>query len=70
MSNSSRDFDPPFRQNIDSGTAELDRVTHDSLSLIRHQYIVTSNKRGVGKTSLAANLAVAISKRKDRKSVV
>ena len=64
MSSSSKDFDPPFRQNMDSGTAEPDRATHESLSLIRHKYIVTSNKRGVGKTSLAANLAVALSKRK------
>jgi ATP-binding protein involved in chromosome partitioning len=64
MSNSSEDFDPPFRQNMDSGRAEQGRVNHDSLSLIRHKYIVTSNKRGVGKTSLAANLAVALSKRK------
>ena len=64
MSNSSKDFDPPYRQNTDSGAAEQDRIIHDSLSLIRHQYMVTSNKRGVGKTSLAANLAVALSKRK------
>jgi ATP-binding protein involved in chromosome partitioning len=64
MSNSSKDFGPPFRQNMDSGRAEQGRVNHDSLSLIRHKYIVTSNKRGVGKTSLAANLAVALSKRK------
>ncbi len=64
MGNSSENFDPPFRQNMDSGRAEQGRVNHDSLSLIRHKYIVASNKRGVGKTSLAANLAVALSKRK------
>ena len=64
MSNSSKDFDPPYRKNMDSGVAELDRAIHDSLSLIQHKYIVTSNKRGIGKTSLAANLAVALSKRK------
>ena len=64
MSNSSKDFDPPYRKNMDSGAAEQDRAIHDSLSLIQHKYIVTSNKRGVGKTSLAANLAVALSKRK------
>ena len=64
MSNSSKDFDPPYRKNMDSGAAELDRAIHDSLSLIQHKYIVTSNKRGIGKTSLAANLAVALSKRK------
>ncbi len=64
MSNSSKDFDPPYRKNMDSGAAEQDRATYDSMSLIQHKYIVTSNKRGVGKTSLAANLAVALSKRK------
>ena len=64
MSNSSKDFDPPYRKNKGSGAAEQDRVIDGSLSLIRHKYIVTSNKRGVGKTSLAANLAVALSKRK------
>jgi ATP-binding protein involved in chromosome partitioning len=64
MNNSSKDFDPPYRKNMDSGTAEQDRAIHDSLSLIQHKYIVTSNKRGIGKTSLAANLAVALSKRK------
>jgi ATP-binding protein involved in chromosome partitioning len=64
MSNSSKDLDPPYRKHMDSGAAEQDRAIHDSLSLIQHKYIVTSNKRGVGKTSLAANLAVALSKRK------
>ncbi len=64
MGNSSNDFDPPDRKNMDSGVAEQDRASHDSPSLIQHKYIVTSNKRGVGKTSLAANLAVALSKRK------
>jgi Mrp family chromosome partitioning ATPase/predicted Fe-Mo cluster-binding NifX family protein len=64
MSNSSKDFGTPYRKNTDSGADEQDRVIHDSLSLIPHQYIITSNKRGVGKTSLAANLAVALSKRK------
>jgi Mrp family chromosome partitioning ATPase/predicted Fe-Mo cluster-binding NifX family protein len=64
MSNSSKDFDPPYRKNRGSGPAEQDKVVDDSLTLIQHKYIVTSNKRGVGKTSLAANLAVALSKRK------
>jgi ATP-binding protein involved in chromosome partitioning len=64
MSNSSKDFDPPYRQNTGSGADEQDRAIDGSLSLIQHKYIVTSNKRGVGKTSLAANLAVALSKRK------
>ena len=64
MSNSSKDFDLPNQKNGDSGPAEQDRAIDDSMSLIQHKYIVTSNKRGVGKTSLAANLAVALSKRK------
>jgi len=64
MNNSSKDFDPPYRKKMDSRAAEQDRGIHDSLSLIQHKYIVTSNKRGIGKTSLAANLAVALSKRK------
>jgi ATP-binding protein involved in chromosome partitioning len=64
MGNSSKDFDPPDRKNMDSEAAEQDRTIHNSPSLIQHKYIVTSNKRGVGKTSLAANLAVALSKRK------
>ncbi len=63
MSNSSKEINPPYRQNTDSGSGEQDRRTDDSLSLIKHKYIVTSNKRGVGKTSLAANLAVALSKK-------
>ena len=70
MSNSSKDSDPPYRQNMDSGPAEQDRAIHDSLTLIEHKYIVTSNKRGVGKTSLAANLAVALSKKKVRVGLV
>ncbi|MEJ2658608.1 MAG: P-loop NTPase [Desulfobacterales bacterium] len=64
MGNLSKDFDPPNRNNMDSKAAEKDRAIHDTPSLIQHKYIVTSNKRGVGKTSLAANLAVALSKRK------
>ena len=64
MSNSSKDFDPSDRKNMDSRAADQDRAIHGSPSLIPYKYIVTSNKRGVGKTSLAANLSVALSKRK------
>jgi len=64
MGNSSKDIDPADRKNMDSGAAKQDRAIQSSPSLIQHRYIVTSNKRGVGKTSLAANLAVALSKRK------
>ena len=64
MSNSSKEFDLTYQKNGDSGPVEQNKVIDDSISLILHKYIVTSNKRGVGKTSLAANLAVALSKRK------
>ena len=64
MSDSSKEFDLTYQKYGDSGPVEQDRVIDDSMSLIRHKYIVTSNKRGVGKTSLAANLSVALSKRK------
>ena len=64
MSNSSKNFDPPDRKNMDSIAAVQDQAIHGSPSLIPYKYIVTSNKRGVGKTSLAANLSVALSKRK------
>jgi ATP-binding protein involved in chromosome partitioning len=64
MNDSSKNFDPSYRKNMDSGAVEQNQAIHDSPSLIQHKYIVTSNKRGVGKTSLAANLAVALSKRK------
>ena len=70
MGNSSKNFDSPDRKNMDSGAAEQDRAIHSSPSIIQHKYIVTSNKRGVGKTSLAANLAVALSKRKVRVGLI
>jgi ATP-binding protein involved in chromosome partitioning len=64
MSNSSKGFDPQDRKNMDSIAAEQDQAIHGSPPSIPYKYIVTSNKRGVGKTSLAANLSVALSKRK------
>jgi ATP-binding protein involved in chromosome partitioning len=38
------------------------QIIKDSLSLVKHKFIVMSGKGGVGKTSVAANLAIAISK--------
>ncbi len=42
--------------------AAQDQIIKDSLSLIRNKFIVMSGKGGVGKTSVAANLAMALSK--------
>ena len=39
-----------------------DRAIRDALNLIKHKLVVMSGKGGVGKTSVAANLAVALSK--------
>jgi len=64
MGNSSKDFDPPDQKIIDSPAAQQIRAINDSPSLIQCRYIITSNQRDVGKTSLAANLSVALSKRK------
>jgi Mrp family chromosome partitioning ATPase len=46
-----------------SESVERNHSIPESLSLIQHKYLVTSNKRRVGKTCLAANLAVTLSKR-------
>ncbi len=40
-----------------------DQAIQASLSLIKHKFLVMSGKGGVGKTSVASNLAVALSKR-------
>jgi Mrp family chromosome partitioning ATPase len=40
-----------------------DQIIKDSLSLVKHKFIVMSSKGGVGKTSVAANLAIALSKK-------
>jgi len=42
---------------------EEDRRIVEVLSRIRHKYLVMSGKGGVGKTTVAVNLAVALSKR-------
>jgi ATP-binding protein involved in chromosome partitioning len=40
-----------------------DLAIQESLSLIKHKFLVMSGKGGVGKSSVSANLAVALSKR-------
>ncbi len=47
----------------DQGTAAQDQAIQESLGLIKNKFLVMSGKGGVGKTSVAANLAVALSKK-------
>jgi Mrp family chromosome partitioning ATPase len=42
--------------------AAEDQIIKDSLSLLKHKFLVMSGKGGVGKTSVAANLAMALSR--------
>ena len=46
----------------DQGMAAQDQAIQESLGLIKNKLLVMSGKGGVGKTSVAANLAVALSK--------
>ena len=43
--------------------AAQDKLIKESLVLIKHKFLVMSGKGGVGKTSVAVNLAIALSKR-------
>jgi len=43
--------------------AAQDQVIQESLGLIKNKFLVMSGKGGVGKTSVAANIAVALSKK-------
>jgi len=45
----------------DADTAAQDQLIEESLFFIKHKFLVMSGKGGVGKTSVAANLAVALS---------
>ena len=47
----------------DSDMAAQDKAIEESLSRIKHKFLVMSGKGGVGKTSVATNLAVALSKK-------
>ncbi len=46
----------------ESDMAAQDQIIKDSLSLVKHKFMVMSGKGGVGKTSAAANLAMALSR--------
>lgn len=46
----------------EAAMAAQDQIIKDSLSLIRDKFMVMSGKGGVGKTSVAANLAMALSR--------
>ena len=43
--------------------AKQDKAIQEALGLIKHKFLVMSGKGGVGKTSVAANLAIALSKK-------
>ena len=45
-------------------SALLDRNLKESLSSIKHKFLIVSSQGGVGKTSVIVNLAVALSKRR------
>lgn len=47
----------------EAALAAQDQIIKDALSLVKHKFIVMSGKGGVGKTSVAANLAMALSRR-------
>ncbi|MCK4727664.1 MAG: P-loop NTPase, partial [Desulfobacterales bacterium] len=47
---------------LEAAMAAQDQIIKDSLSLIKDKFLVMSGKGGVGKTSVAANLAMARSK--------
>ena len=47
----------------DSDMAAQDQAIRESLGLIKNKFLVMSGKGGVGKTSVAANIAVALSKK-------
>jgi ATP-binding protein involved in chromosome partitioning len=48
----------------DSDRALLDQNLQESLSSIKHKFMVVSSQGGVGKTSIIVNVAVALSKRR------
>jgi Mrp family chromosome partitioning ATPase len=48
----------------DTDSALLDRNLQESLSSIKHKFMIVSSQGGVGKTSVIVNVAVALSKRR------
>lgn len=63
MSNSEKDFERANQKRMDSAGVKRNHAIQKPLSFIQNKYLVTSNKRGVGKTSLSANLSVTLSKK-------
>ena len=59
---STKKSNPGARQR-DAHAAAQDQAIQESLALIKHKFLVMSGKGGVGKTSVAANLAIALSKK-------
>ena len=59
MSTTKKTGHPASEQDAD--TAAQDQLIEESLFFIKHKFLVMSGKGGVGKTSVAANLAVALS---------
>jgi len=53
----------PGARQRDAHAAAQDQTIQESLALIKHKFLVMSGKGGVGKTSVAANLAIALSKK-------
>ena len=47
----------------EAAMAAQDQIIKDALSLVKHKFLVMSGKGGVGKTSVAANLAMALSRK-------
>lgn len=54
---------PPLPHGQDRNMASQDKLIKETLSRIKHIFLVMSGKGGVGKTSVAANLAVALANR-------
>jgi len=64
MSNTAKT--PGRARQKDAGRALLDQSLRESLSSVKHKFMVVSSQGGVGKTSVIVNVAVALSKRRVR----
>ena len=61
MSKANKSPRPPHHR--DEKMAKQDKAIEESLSRIKHKFLVMSGKGGVGKTSVATNLAVSLSRK-------